>query len=309
MINVREWALPVYTIMMQMAAGSMFVLWIVYTYVARRYGQATADKLSQHLVMIVFITVLTATVGSHYHLSRPIVSLRALHNFHTSWLSREVAFTIAFAVLVGVLFVLQRCKLGTLRLRLITGWSATVMGLATVYAMSHVYMLPTQVAWNSVTTPLSFFSSALLLGSIAISALLLMNFQLVVLQAETDIGQAKYTLIIQQVLLLAGALAIASALAELLGYVYQIKTLSDGTPSARISLGLLLDLYRVLFVIRLGLLILGVGVLMTLILWQRMAKKRLLRLLTPTYIIFLGVLVSEVLGRFLFYAIHVRIGI
>ncbi|MCA9330971.1 dimethyl sulfoxide reductase anchor subunit, partial [Candidatus Saccharibacteria bacterium] len=133
MINVREWALPVYTIMMQMAAGSMLVLWIVYTYVARRYDQATADKLSRHLVMIVLITVLTATVGSHYHLSRPIVSLRALHNFHTSWLSREVAFTIAFTIIVGVLFVLQRCKLGTLRLRLITGWSATVMGLATVY--------------------------------------------------------------------------------------------------------------------------------------------------------------------------------
>ncbi len=28
-MNVREWALPVYTILMQMAVGGLFVLWVI----------------------------------------------------------------------------------------------------------------------------------------------------------------------------------------------------------------------------------------------------------------------------------------
>jgi DMSO reductase anchor subunit len=136
-----------------------------------------------------------------------------------------------------------------------------------------------------------------------------MNFYLVVLKAENSIEQKIYNRIIQQVLLLTGFIAAAAAITELLSYFYQIRMLSDGVPSARISLDLLLDLYRVLFIIRLALLVVGVTALVVIILRQRHANQPLLRLLTPIYIIFLGVLVSEVLGRFLFYAIHVRTGI
>lgn len=309
MINLREWALPVYTIMMQMAAGSMLVLWVVYTYVLRRYDRATADRVSHNLVMIIFATVSAAVVGSHYHLSRPYFSIFAVRNFKHSWLSREVAFTIAFAVCVGALWLMQRYKLGSFRLRLATGWSAVIMGVATVYSMSRVYLLPTQIAWNSLTTPVAFFGATLLLGSIANAALLLMNLYLAVLRDETGQEMQKHTTIVQRTLLAATTLAVLAAGAELVNYMVQIETLSDGGTSARASLDLLLGLYRVLFGIRLGLLGIGVAGLLGVIAWQRVTAKPLVHLLTPVYVTFMLVLVSEVLGRFLFYAIHVRTGI
>src|SRR5690606_36707035 len=107
-------------------------------------------------------------------------------NFKTSWLSREIAFTIAFAFLTGVLWFMQRYKIGSLRLQLATGWGAVIMGFLTVYCMSRVYLLPTQIAWNSAATPVAFFSATFLLGSIAVSALLLMNLYLAVLHEGTN---------------------------------------------------------------------------------------------------------------------------
>ena len=188
MINLREWALPVYTIMMQMAAGTMLMLWLVYIGVARRYGKLVADQLSHNLVMIVFVTVIAAMIGSHFHLSRPFLSVFAVMNLKSSWLSREVFFTIVFAALVGSLWLLQRLRIGPPRVYLAVGWGAVAMGLVTVYCMSHVYLLPTQVAWNSLVTPVTFFSTAFLLGNLAMAALLLINLYLGELRSGTGPG-------------------------------------------------------------------------------------------------------------------------
>ena len=309
MINLREWALPVYTIMMQMAAGSMLMLWLVYTVTLRRYGLVAADRITHNPLTIIFFTVLAAMVGSHYHLSRPYFSFLAVRNFESSWLSREVTFTIAFAGLAGSLWILQRYTLGTRRLRLAIGSATVTMGITTVYSMSHVYLLPIQIAWNSLATPIAFFSATFLLGGMGVSAMLLMNLYLAILRDETTQELDKHTSIIRITLEAAVWIAIAAATIEIVTYFFQIDRLSNGGTSARASLDLLLGLYRVLFGIRLGLLTTGVCTLALSVVWQRRAGKPLVRLLTPVYITFLLVLVGEVLGRFLFYAIHVRTGI
>ncbi|MBK8031843.1 MAG: dimethyl sulfoxide reductase anchor subunit [Chloroflexi bacterium] len=105
MVNLREWALPVYTIMMQMSAGSMLALWVLYTVALRRYGPEIATKLTKNPLIVIVVTVITAMIGSHYHLSRPAFSLFAVLNFQSSWLSREVGFTVVFAGLAGLLLL------------------------------------------------------------------------------------------------------------------------------------------------------------------------------------------------------------
>lgn len=307
MINLREWALPVYTIMMQMAAGSMLTLGVFYTLNVYQHGKRVADLLSRNLVMIIFITVAAAMVGSHYHLSRPYFSIFAVMNFKSSWLSREVAFTIAFAVLVGVLWLLQRYQSGGVRLCLVVWWGAVAMGLLTVYCMSHVYMLPTQVAWNSLATPVMFFSTTVLLGNLAVASLLLMNLYLALLREETTLEN--HQPIIQRTLLVMTLFVLITACTELVTYTYQINQWVNGNASARASLDLLLGLYRVLFGVRLLLLGLGVGTFSGVVFWQRKTRQPLVRLLTPVYFAFLIVLVGEVLARFLFFAVHVRTGI
>ncbi len=309
MINLREWALPLYTIMMQMAAGSMLILWLVYNGIVRRWDRSTADRISHNLVLIIFVTAFASVVGSHYHLSRPLLSILALSSFGTSWLSREVTFTMLFVVLIGVVWLLQRYKSGSAKLLLAVGWLAVLMGMTTVYCMSRVYLLPTQIAWNSITTPVAFFSAMFLLGGMAVSVLLLLNLYLVQLRTEPKPELQSYMLVTLRTLSAVTLLTVVAVLVEFLNYGFQIKLLSEGGPSAQGSLDLLLGLYGVLFKFRLALLGVGAIGLVAIILWQHRTQQPVIRLMAPIYIVFLLLMMSEVLGRFLFYAIHVRIGI
>ena len=135
-----------------------------------------------------------------------------------------------------------------------------------------------------------------------------MNLYLAVLRETGSSELENHISIVRRVLFGTTALAVAVAITEVVNYFFQIRALSEGGASARTSLDLLLGLYGVLFGIRLGMLGLGVVGLVGTHLWQRKAAQPLVRLLGPIYFAFLLVLVSEVLGRFLFYAIHVRMG-
>jgi len=309
MVNLREWALPVYTIMMQMAVGGMLILWVIYAQAARRGQAALATRISQDAVIVIFVTAAAAVVGSHFHLSRPLLSYLAFNNLGTSWLSREVLFTVLFVLLVGLLWLLQRYAVGSPKLRLATGWAAVLMGLATVYSMSQVYLLPPQVAWNSLTTPVAFFAATILLGGLAVSALLLMNLYLLMLREQATVEVEGRVAVIRPAMRAIALVIVATVITELVNYVVQITMLAQGASSARASVDLLLGLYGVLFAIRLALLGFGAAGSVAANLWQPKSGKPLTRMLIPVYLAFLLILVSEVLGRFLFYAIHVRTGI
>ncbi|MBK9746348.1 MAG: dimethyl sulfoxide reductase anchor subunit [Chloroflexi bacterium] len=307
MVNLREWALPVYTIMMQMSAGSMLALWVLYTVALRRYGPEIATKLTKNPLIVIVVTVITAMIGSHYHLSRPAFSLFAVLNFQSSWLSREVGFTVVFAGLAGLLLLVLLYRPNAVKGQLALGWGAVTMGVVTVYAMSRVYLLPTQIAWNSVATPIAFFCAMVLLGVIGMAVVLLINLYLFTLNKDSDLVLIRA--VTRRVLTLACGVAILVALIELANYGFQIVDLYNQGSTAHASLYLLLGLYRALFVIRVGLLIAGVLALSLVTLWQQRRSKPVVRFLASIYLTFLMVLISEVLGRFLFYAVHVRTGI
>lgn len=307
MINLREWALPVYTIMMQMSAGSMLTLWVIYTVVLRRSGPHIATKLTRNPTLVIFVTVVTAMIGSHYHLSRPAFSIFAVLNFQSSWLSREVGFTVLFALLAGGLLLVNTLRPQAVKLQLALGWGAVSMGVITVYAMSRVYLLPTQIAWNSVATPVAFFCAMVLLGVIAVTVILLINLYLFSLNKDADLARIRE--LTRRVVVIACGVAVVVALIELGNYGFLIVDLLSRGATAHASLYLLLGLYRVLFIIRVALLIAGVAALALVTLWQQRRAKPVVRFLASIYLTFLMVLISEVLGRFLFYAVHVRTGI
>lgn len=307
MINLREWALPVYTIMMQMSAGSMLALWVMYTLILRRYGPAFANKLARNPTLVIFVTVVAAMIGSHFHLSRPAFSIFAVLNFQSSWLSREVGFTVLFALLVGLLLVLNFYRPHAVKAQMVIGWCAVSMGVVTVYAMSRVYLLPTQIAWNSVATPIAFFCAMLLLGVIGITVVLLINLYLFTLNQDSDLALIRD--VIRRSLYISSWVAVVIAIIELGNYGFQIMDWFNRGTTAHASLYLLLGLYRILFVIRIALLISGVTALVLVTLWQQRRSRPVVRFLASIYLTFLMVLISEVLGRFLFYAVHVRTGI
>ena len=148
--------------------------------------------------------------------------------------------------------------------------------------MAHIYLLPTQAAWNTPITILSFFTTALLLGVMALASLSIMDLR------YSELGQLPKTglqaIVIQNSLKWMAIAASILALAIIAQQAYLLVSLSQNSlDTAQTSVSLLLRLYPVLFGMRLGALILGVLCLALVVVWQTRNRLLISRLLVPTY--------------------------
>jgi anaerobic dimethyl sulfoxide reductase subunit C (anchor subunit) len=307
-MNLREWALPVYTVLTQLAVGALLIFWVLRSRLYSHYKSEELDRVSRVPLSIIFLTVCIAVVGAHFHLSKPYLSILAVRNFAHSWLSREIVFTVALFLTMAILTALEWLAPGRQTLKGALGWVAILFGLATVYCMGRIYMLPTQIIWNTTAEMFSDYGETLLLGGVALSAILLMDLNF---SYDQNPGSAKiHERVIAKALRLVGAISLAALILTLAFDIAQVTSLCvDCDESARTSMQLLFGLYQPLFVLRLSLSVLGV-VWLLLSLWNALRKKVSVRqLISSTYFASSMVLVGEVLGRYLFYATHVRIGI
>jgi anaerobic dimethyl sulfoxide reductase subunit C (anchor subunit) len=306
-MNVREWALPVYTILMQLAVGALFILWSMRSFVKSKFSTDHLDRIIRNPMLVISLTVVAAMIGSHFHLSKPFRSFYAVRNFQTSWLSREIVFTVIFFLILSVLWLLSRFKLEHRKLITFLGWTAISFGLTVVYCMVRIYLIPTQVAWNSPTVIVSFYTTTLLLGTMAIACLLVLDLKFSEIQKADDVDirmqVIKYSIgWLTMVVFFAVVINIAVIF-------YQLYFLQQGDATAQTSLQLLFELYTPLFVMRLFFISIAP-------LWLGYAVQRMFKvgatpqsLLMPVYMSCLLILVGEIIGRFLFYATHIRIGI
>ncbi len=307
-MNLREWALPVYTILTQLATGSLLCLWLIRSFYRSRIPGDQIDKIFRNPLLILFSTVVFGVIGAHFHLSRPIFSLFAVLNVKTSWLSREIVFTILLFLLLGALVAIHWYLPGYHRLKTTLGWGTVLAGLVTVYCMSQIYLLPTQKTWDSPLTILIYIASMLVMGppSVLVIQLMDLNFSKSQLAVELE----NYRQIFKQsASWLIGITLIAGAAVLTLGVYQNLALQQVQDPSTRVSLQLLFDIYQPLLFFRYGLLLVAAVILL---IWQRRiarGKASLDVLIGPGYIACLMILVSEIMGRFLFYATHVRVGI
>jgi DMSO reductase anchor subunit len=307
-MNLREWALPVYTILMQLAIGALFSLWVIRTLSGRKYGQEKMDQITIVPVLIIFSTIVLAMVGSHFHLSKPYLSFLAVRNFRYSWLSREVVFTIIVFIFTGFLLLMLRFIKGYHFLKLGLGWGGILAGFATIYCMASIYLLPSQIAWNSFVTILSSFGVMLLLGTTSLMVILLMDLRFSAGEAPQEL-EIRTQIIKKSSVWLTVVAILATILVIFLG-LFQIRLLRTvDLASAQVSLKLLLELYRPLLIIRIVLTIVGVAWLVTVVIYFIRTRVSFMQMLEPVYIACIMVMVGEILERYLFYATHVRIGI
>ena len=306
-MNVREWALPVYTILMQLAVGGLFVLWLIRHLVTSKFSSHDIEQIIRNPILVIAFTAVVAMGGAHFHLSKPFHSFLVVLNFKSSWLSREIVFNIMFFLTTSFLWYLTRFKNTRQNLITVVGWLAILFGFAIVYCMARIYLIPTQIAWNSSTVIMSFYVTMLLLGSMAIACLLILDLRFAEIQ-KAD-GVEVRLQIIQCSIAWLTVIAFLSVLANISIVFYQIHLLSQGDLTAQTSLQLLLGLYIPLFVLRL--LLLSIAPL-----WLGYAVHRMRKsgsvpqvLIMPVYMSCLFILIGEIIGRFLFYATHVRVGI
>jgi anaerobic dimethyl sulfoxide reductase subunit C (anchor subunit) len=305
-MNVHDWALVTFTLLSQMSIGAFVVLGIIHTYAIRKAGMQEADRLSDRGLLAIIPVMVLGLAASLTHLGSPLVAYNAVNNLATSWLSREVLSGLLFAGFGFVFVILQWRKIFSFTVRNIIAWIAALIGLGMVYMMSHIYMQPTVPGWDSFMTMAYFYSTTLLLGSLAMGTAFVINYTYVKRKyPESEAAQTN--------LLLTSMRAIAIAAILLLGIEFIIIPLylayMGSSPVSSIVTALYIKANGVIFGFRLALIFIGAGVL-TLFLYRNAINQERERIMAGlTYSAFILVFASEVLGRFLFYASYFRIGL
>ena len=306
-MNLREWALPVYTILMQLAVGALFVLWAIRSFARSKFDSGEMDRMIRNPILMIAATAVVAMVGAHFHLSKPFLSFLAVLNLGSSWLSREIFFNILFLLSTAGLWYISRKQNHHQRLITWLGWLAILFGFIVVYCMARIYILPTQEAWNSVSMIASFYTTTLLLGAMAIACLIVLDLAFAEIQNSEDVEL--HTRLIRYSFKGISFLILGSVVLSFTITLFQINYLRQGDVTARSSLSLLVGLYLPLLILRS--LILAYAPLSMSLSIRRMYRQNgpPRRIMMPVYLSGLLIVVGEIIGRFLFYAIHIRVGL
>ncbi len=304
-METREWALITFTILAQMSVGAFLVLGMVHFFATRSAGEAQADQLSDRALLAIWPVLGLGLLASLLHLGNPLNAYRAVLNLGASWLSREIFCGVLFAVVGFAFAVMQWRKIATFQVRNLVAWLGTLIGLALVWSMSNAYMLPTRPTWNVFTTPVSFYTTTLLLGVLALGAAFVANYAYL---QRTNPGCASEQCTLLHTILRWFALASLVLLGvEFVVLPVTVALWSSGPALA--SAQLLVGSYAAVFGLRLVLVFVGAGVLAIFLYQaaQKLGQERVMGMLA--IVAFVLVFVAEVLGRFLFYATTIKVGL
>jgi anaerobic dimethyl sulfoxide reductase subunit C (anchor subunit) len=306
-VNTKEWALIAYTILTQMSVGAFVILGVVHTLALRKSNEKEASALSDRALLAIGPVIVLGVLVSLLHLGNPMNAYRAISNVDSSWLSREILATVLFTGLGAVFAFLQWRKIGTFQMRRILAVVAALAGLVLVFCMSQVYLLDFEPAWNTAATPITFFVTTFLLGGLAMGAAFVANYSylkskpnLSDLPIQADLLRTSLQWIAVAAMILVGI--------ELVVMPLYVAHLSNGNALAVESASKLTGEYGTIFALRLALGVIG-AVLFSLFLYMTATLKKDRQMVNFAYGAFAVVLIAEVMGRFLFYAIHLRMGI
>lgn len=308
-MQANEWSLIIFTTVMQMAVGSFVILGGIHFFATRRYDAKAADTLSDRALLAIGPVVVLALLVTFFHLGNPLNAPRAISNLGSSWLSREVTLAVVFAVGGAVFALMQWRKISTATVRNAMGILLAAIGLLLVWSMAQVYLLPTVPAWNSPATIVTFFITTLLLGSLAIGSAFVITYQymrgkgnLPDTDVQFDILSTTLRWIVLISLMLLGIQFVVIPL-------YFASLAQEGSAAALTSISLILNEGGILLALRLVLLFVGAGIFS--IFMYRSASNEAKTRVTAylAYSAFVCVLISEVVGRLLFYESMVRIGL
>ena len=110
---------------------------------------------------------------SALHLGRPILAMTAMKNWRTSWLSREAIALGVYTGLAGLVAGLYFLEIKGFLLLLVMGITLAI-GIFGIYAQSMIYRVKARPSWDRVSTTKRFFGSGYV-GFLLISLALLVT--------------------------------------------------------------------------------------------------------------------------------------
>ncbi|MGR5063055.1 DmsC/YnfH family molybdoenzyme membrane anchor subunit [Photobacterium sp. DNB22_13_2] len=278
----HEWPLILFTVLAQTSVGAYLLLGGVIL----KGDLCVGVKHRLHQAMF-FLWVLMglAFVASTMHLGSPLRAFNALNQVGSSWLSNEIFTGSVFFALGGGYWLLEMLDKGSENLRKLLLAAGMIVGIAFMYSMIKLYLLDTVPTWNTVYTPIAFVMTMLTSGLI-FGHLLLTG------------AQHKMTGL-DRILPFVGSLAVAISLGAL---VSQLIGLADIQTSVTTATELIPNMAQ-LQIIRVGLLL---GALAVWFIPNLMSS----RPGVPVMVVSFGlVLLSELVGRGIFYGLHMTVGI
>lgn len=279
----HDWALIIYTLCIQSAVG-------IYV-VSRLVVAGEADKASRmRFLWLVGGLGVAGVLGSAMHLGNPANALLTMSNLKSSWLSREILFTILFAVAGVVSLVLEARAVGSTALR--NGWAvvAGALGLGLVYVMSMIYRSMAFPSWTHFSTTTGFLATAGLIGTVAVFAGESLR------KGDGEPRGMKG--------LLFGALAMLAV--QMVTVASHLAYLGGAGKQAQMTAAMLTGDMAVLLWARVGLVVVGAAICLPWA-WQQQGVKQKLSFVAPAALALVGL--GELAGRVLFYATRIKIGL
>jgi Tat-targeted selenate reductase subunit YnfH len=274
----HEWPLVIFTVFGQCVAGALIVMGLVWL-------TEKDDAVKTRLVRSMFFLWLVMGIGflaSVLHLGSPLRAFNSLNRVGASALSNEIAAGSVFFAVGGFWWLVS--VIGKMPPALGKIWLVVsqILGVVFVWAMTRVYQIDTVPTWYTGYTTLAFFLT-LVLGGPLLAALLLRV-------ANTTYKST-----------FAASVSVLALLACVAVIVLQSNDLATIHSSVQQASALLPD-YGALQIWRIVLLAAGLGCWLCPLMRRQEPK---------TLALFAGVIlvvVGELIGRGLFYGLHMTAG-
>lgn len=157
----HEWSLIFFTVLAQTAVGGYLLIG------ARALVLGHDEEMLNSYKVPMFILWALMGLGfmfSTTHLGSPLRAFNAFNQLGSAWLSNEVFFGAAFFAVGGLQWLLSVLKKGGVAIQKALMVGAMVLGVIFMYAMINVYMINTVPTWDNIYTPLSFIMTMVVGG-------------------------------------------------------------------------------------------------------------------------------------------------
>ncbi|PMM53589.1 dimethyl sulfoxide reductase anchor subunit family protein [Vibrio splendidus] len=157
----HEWSLIFFTVLAQTAVGGYLLIGAR----ALVLGH-DEEKLNSYKVPMFILWALMGLgfMFSTTHLGSPLRAFNAFNQLGSAWLSNEVFFGAVFFAVGGLQWLLSVLKKGGVAIQKALTVAAMVLGAIFMYAMINVYMINTVPTWDNIYTPLSFIMTMVVGG-------------------------------------------------------------------------------------------------------------------------------------------------
>lgn len=281
----EEWPLLSFTLLTQLAVGA-YIFFVVIRAFNKKIGNNLAINVTKLGIFLVGPVTALALLFSVFHLGDPLGAYRALLNFGSSWLSREIVFTALFFALWLVSYLLDRK--GTWNQAL--GWVTSIAGLGAVFCMASIYATSIKPAWTDIYTYLAFYGTTFLFGAVTSMIFILIS------KEEKSEG-------LISVMKGIGLAGLGVMLVQLIYIPVYLSGLSVQGTAGLESVSLITETYAISTIIRWTLSFIGLAIVGYLFYRNRQMKQQI-----SFYVAALTfVIAGEFLGRYIFYATGVSI--